>query len=330
MNLEKIETRTSVKELYRILGQEAIMEFYFGEKIDLRKKYKNPFRNDSQPGCHFRWSQSGNLLFYDYATEKVYYNALDIAMLASGYEYPDILFKIESDFQLKNLDYSDRKQLLLEAKEFIAPEVKPATIKVKMMPFNKTDLAYWSQFGITPAILKFYDVRKVDKAWINDELWYINNQHDPCYRYKEKDRFKLYRPVSKIKTKWRSTYFGGILEGYEQLPHRGTQLIITKGLKDVMTFHSLGINAVAVRSENTPMSQNAFELLRNRFDKLYLWFDADDAGVAGCTKMQEMYGIPCLFHDGKWGKDPSDIYKKHGKEKLIEICEHLGILSKKP
>jgi len=326
MNLEAIETKTNTDELYKILGQEAIMEFYFGDKIDLRKKYVNPFRNDSKPGCHFKWSQTGNLYFYDYATERVFYTALDIAMLATGYGYPDILYKIESDFQIKHLDYSNRKKLLLEAKEQVIPEVKPATIKVKVTKFSQLDLNYWGQFGITPSILRFFDVRRVDKAWINDELWYIDNDHDPCYRYKEKDRFKLYRPLSKTKTKWRSTYFGGILEGYTQLPHKGTQLIITKGLKDVMMFHSLGINAVAVRSENTPMSKNAFELLKNRFDRLFLWFDADEAGIIGCKKMQDMYNIPCVYHDPVWGKDPSDIYKNHGKEKLLELCKQLEIL----
>ncbi len=326
MNLEAIEIKTSTEELYKILGQQAIMEFYFGDKIDLRKKYKNPFRNDSKPGCHFKWSQTGNLYFYDYATEKVFYTALDIAMLATAYGYPDILYKIESDFQIKHLDYSNRKKLILEAKEQIVPEVKPAIIKVKVTKFTESDVIYWAQFGITPSILRFFDVRRVDKAWINDELWYIDNEYDPCYRYKEKDRFKLYRPLSKTKTKWRSTYFGGILEGYTQLPHKGTQLIITKGLKDVMMFHALGINAVAVRSENTPMSKNAFDLLKNRFDRLFLWFDADEAGIIGCKKMQDMYNIPCVYHDPVWGKDPSDIYKKHGKEKLLELCKQLEIL----
>jgi len=326
MNLDKIEVKTSIIELYKILGQETIMEFYFGDKIDLRKKYVNPFRNDSRPSCKFRWSQQGNLFFYDYATEKVAYGPMDIAMLATGYGYPDILYKIESDFQLTNLDYSDKKKLLLEAKEVKVPEVKPVNIKVKVTAFTKSDYDYWGQFGVTPSILKYYNVRRVDKAWISDGLWYINNEHDPCYRYKEKDRFKLYRPLAKATNKWRSTYFGGILEGYTQLPHKGTQLIITKGLKDVMTLHSLGINAVAVRSETTPITDNAYNLLKNRFDRIFLWFDADEAGFAGCIKMRDLHGIPCLFHDGSLGKDPSDIYKAHGKEKLIEICKQLEIL----
>ena len=46
-----------------------------------------------------------------------------------------------------------------------------------------------------------------------------------------------------------------MLEGYTQLPHKGSILVITKGTKDVMTLHSIGVNAVAVRSETTPISE---------------------------------------------------------------------------
>lgn len=326
MNLEDIETSVSISMLYKIIGQERIMSYYFKQDISLTKRYRNPFRDDSTPGCFFKWSKNGNLYFMDYATAQVGYSPLDIAMLVTGYEFPDILYKIESDFQLKNLNLSDRNKLILEAKEIIVPEVKPAIIKVKVTPFLKADLQYWEQFGITKTILDYYDVRKVDRAWINDDLWYINNSFDPCYRYKEKDRFKLYRPFADKRVKFRTNYFGGILEGYTQLPTKGSNLVITKGSKDVMTLHSLGINAVAVRSENTPMSENAYEILKHRFENLYLWFDADEAGFNGAKKMSEKFNIPFLQHDGELGKDPSDVYKNHGKEKLLEICKTLTII----
>ena len=158
---------------------------------------------------------------------------------------------------------------------------------------------------------------------------YVKNNDDPCYRYKEKDKFKLYRPLAKKKElKFRTNFFGGILEGYEQLPHRGKLLIVTKSRKDVMTLHSLGYNAVSVRSENTPMSENAFELLKHRFEQIILWFDPDSAGIQGASKMQKLYGLPLFNYDGKYGKDPSDIYRDNGVNKLIEICKQLEIVLK--
>lgn len=326
MDLNSLEVKPNTALLYSLIGQERLMNFYFNDEIKLGKKYVNPFRDDTNASCVFKWSNTGNLYFVDYATEKVYYGPIEVAMLRTGYSFPEILYKIESDFQLANLNLEDRKKLEIETKSTIIPEVKPATIKVKLAKFTKKDLKYWEQFGITPTILDFYDVRKVEKAWISNEIWYLDNDFDPCYRYKEKDKFKLYRPFANKKNKFRSTYFGGILEGYTQLPHKGNILVITKGLKDVMTLCSLGINAVAVRSENTPISENAYEILRNRFTNIYIWFDADKAGDIGSEKMSKKYNIPSLSHSGELGKDPSDIVKNHGKQKLIELCQQLEIL----
>lgn len=319
MNLDELEIRPSVKELYRLLGQERIMSFYINDSIVFGKRYVNPFRDDKNAGCYFRRTSQGNIYFVDYATKQVYYNPIDVASLATGYDYPDILYKIESDFKIKNLKLEDKRKLELEAKNFEQAEIKPASIKVTLKKFNKKDLEYWNQFNINETILKFYNVRKVDKAWINDQLWYMDNDIDPCYRYKEKDKFKLYRPFADKRLKFRTNYFGGLLEGYAQLPHKGDILIITKSSKDVMTLHSIGINAVAVRSENTPISLNAYNLLKERFNKMYVWFDPDEAGSVGCQKIHELYKLPIISHDISLGKDPSDIVKEHGTQVLIDL-----------
>jgi hypothetical protein len=321
MNLDELEIRPSVNQLYAILGQERIMSFYFHDLIVMNKRYSNPFRDDSNPGCFFKWSKIGNLYFVDYATQKIYYNPIDIACMRTGYGYPDILYKIEADFNIKNLNLEDKKQLELETSAFQKPEMKPATIKVSVSKFNKKDYDYWNQFGINDKILSFYNVKKVSKVWIAEQLWYIHNDSDPCYRYVEKEKFKIYRPLADKKNKFRTNYFGGLLEGYTQLPHKGELLIITKGLKDVMTLHSLGINAVAVRSENTPVSENAFNLLKNRFDKIIVWFDADEAGIIGAHKLSTMYNLPVIYHNKELGKDPSEIYRNFGKEIILKIIK---------
>ena len=321
MNLNELEIRPNIQQLYHILGQHRIMSFYFQDEIVMGRRYCNPFRDDGNPSCFFKWSKVGNLYFIDYATQKIYYNPIDVACMRTGYGYPDILYKIEADFKIKQLNLEDKKQLELETSTFKKPELKPATIKVSTTKFNKKDLEYWKQFGITPSILSFYNVKKVSKAWISENLWYISNDIDPCYRYKEKDKFKIYRPFADKKNKFRTNYFGGILEGYEQLPHKGELLIITKGLKDVMTLHSMGLNAVAVRSENTPVSENAFNLLNNRFEKILIWFDADEAGIAGAEKLSQMYNLPCIFHERELGKDPSEIFVNNGKETILNIIK---------
>lgn len=319
MNLELIESCVSAEKLYELVSEEAIFSYYLNVEIRPSKKYVNPFRNDGHAGCFFMRGPSGTLLFVDFASsDKTHYNAIDIAKLATGInDYRKVVIRIKNDLLFKKTT-TEAITKSLDSKNKIVAYNHRSDIKVKLTKFNKSDFDYWEAFGITEEILKFYDVKKVHTAWINGVSWYLYSNIDPCYRYKEKGRFKLYRPLtSNKKNKFRSNLFGGILEGYNQLPQSGEKLIITKGRKDVMTLHSIGINAVAVRSENTPISQNAFDLLKERFNEIYLWFDADEAGINGAAKMSNVFKIPMITHDAKFGKDPSDIYKAKGKSFLI-------------
>lgn len=318
MNIHEIETFTTVQRIYDLVGQEAIMSTYCYPVV-IGKRYVNPFRDDRNASCFYKWTSKGNLYFVDYATEQVYFSALDIAQLKTGYGFPDILYKIESDFQLNSLTMDELRSLRLAEKPPV--EVTPSDIKTTVTYFKTTDFKYWHQFGVTPEILDFYEVRKVDKAWINGKLWYIKNDIDPCYRYTEKGKTKLYRPLASKKNKFRSNFFGGILEGWNQLPPTGDELIVTKGRKDCMTLYGCGVNAVAVRSENTPISQNAFNLLKDRFKRIRLWYDNDEAGQIGCRKMAEMYGLECIIHSKDLPKDPSDIYKEMGKQAILDIIK---------
>lgn len=318
MNIHEIETFTTVQRIYDLIGQEAIMSTYLYPVV-IGKRYVNPFRDDRNASCFFKWTNKGNLYFVDYATEQVYFSALDVAQLKTGYGFPDILYKIESDFQLKSLTMEELRSLRVNEKPPV--EVTPSIIETKVTYFKTRDFDYWKQFGSTPDILQFYEVRKVEKAWINGKLWYLKNDIDPCYRYIEKGKTKLYRPFANKKNKFRSNFFGGILEGWNQLPPTGDELIVTKGRKDVMTLYSCKIAALAVRSENTPISQNAFDLLKDRFKRIRLWYDNDEAGQIGCKKMAEIYGLECIIHSKDLPKDPSDIYRDLGKQAILDIIK---------
>lgn len=319
MNVDQIETRSTVKKLYDLIGQEQIMTLYLAP-VTIGKRYVNPFRDDRNASCFFKWTAKGNLYFVDYATEQVYFSPLDIAQIKTGYGFPDILYKIESDFQLNSLSFDEIKSLRINEQPPV--QVTPSDIKTTVTYFKTIDFKYWSQYGITPEILEFYEVRKVEKAWINGKLWYIRNDFDPCYRYQEKGKTKLYRPLTSKKNKWRSNFFGGMLEGWNQLPPFGDELIISKSRKDCMALFGCGISAVAVRSENTPLSLNAFNLLKDRFKRIRLWYDNDEAGQIGCQKMVDLYGLECISHSRDLPKDPSDIIKSLGKEIIFEILNN--------
>lgn len=321
MNLFNLEYDVTLEEILKSVSEEQIFSYYMNIDVNFKKKYTNPFRDDTHPNCFFKVSKSGILYFVDYGyPDNSYLNAVEVVMMRYGCSYRKALSHIKTDL-LCNFAANSKQIIQKTVINKEAFNTSSTEIKISLTKFKQSDVDYWESFGVTKETLKRYNVRKVDKVWINDRLWYLYNDLDPCYRYKEKNRFKLYRPLATKKNKFRSNLYGGILEGYTQLPDSGNTLIITKSSKDVMTLASLGFNAVAVRSESTPLSENAYNILKERFKKIFLWFDPDNAGVAGASKMSEKYNLPMFTHDISFGKDASDIYKNKGKTFLVKLIK---------
>jgi hypothetical protein len=320
MELDNIRLRVTKEMLYAKFSQEQIMEFYFGEAIKLKQKYKNPFRNDKFATCPFFYKKNGQLVFMDFSVGKPL-TCIDMAELRHGRPvgYQEIYYEMSN---LKLIDVP--RPTIQFNKEDVLNET---VIKVEVMPYDQRDLEYWAQFNISLSTLKHFNVRRVRRAWINGQLRYINLDRDRCYRYVEGDRFKLYRPHNK-KMKFRNNYVHEY-EGLNQLPLTGNLLVITKSMKDIMTLHSIGITAVCPHSESAILSPESIEEFVYRFQKVCIWYDADPTGQAKSLEMHALYkhqGVERLSHDAVLGKDVSDIVKEHGIEKLKEVCKQLEIV----
>src|SRR6188768_3818331 len=155
-------------------------------------------------------------------------------------------------------------------------------IRIKSRPFNEKDLTYWKQFGVTLALLIYYRVFAVAMYWT-----YIT-QSEPrfprgqCYAYLINKHYKLYGPFETPDFKFRTNYDDDDLEGHQQLLFNSDLLIITKALKDVMMFRSLGYEAVASRGENTMVPEHFIELYKSRYKYIVVFMDND-----GKTKAAE-------------------------------------------
>lgn len=308
---------------------EYIYQYYFPEEIKTSKYYINPLReDDTNPGCFFTYL--GNELFFvDFAYNPTHIDCFKFIQNFYNLSFYETLVKISKDLNL-NLH---KPSVLFEKNTEFKKDIKnveikidkvyksPSIIKVITRNFNKTDLDYWSQFGITESTLKFFNVKAVERAWINNNLYYYNKSYDPAYRYREKDSFKIYRPFAYKKLKWRSNMSGGILECWDQLPDSGDILIITKSKKDVMTLYEAGYNAIAVKAESVIVSENSAELLNSRFSNIYTWFDNDDTGNKFSEIQNEKYGWKTLVFPKEYPKDPSDFVKKYDLNKLKEFIK---------
>lgn len=259
----KLTFKISKEYILSQYSQIHIIEQYFPSGIVIGTKYTNPFRNDKHKGCYFAYDVNGNLKFYDWATEKVSYDCFDIVMLALNCSFEEALLAIVKNVKPSFVNITNEKKKEL------------SEIKVRTCPFDKEDLDYWGQFDINEDILNYFNVRKCSRVWINGEIW-TKGELDPVYRYKQKNQIKIYRPFAKKENKFRNNYYGGLVDGYLQLPYKGDVVFIQKAMKETMSMYANGYSAIGVRSETTLISQNLFNILQKRFQYIIPYMDNDE------------------------------------------------------
>jgi DNA primase len=117
------------------------------------------------------------------------------------------------------------------------------------------------------------------------------------------------------------------IQGSQQLSLTVDYLVITSSLKDIMAFNKLGfkdIECIAPDSENTMIKEQSINKLKEKYKKICVLFDNDEAGINSMKKYKERYNLDFIILDME--KDVSDAIKVHGIEKVKE--EVLLLLNK--
>jgi hypothetical protein len=314
-------------EILRRITQEQIYQYYFPGVISMRKKYINPLREeDKNPGAEFKY-MGDTLMFVDFANNPTHVDCFKFIQDYHKLSFWDTLTQISKNFNLgvhKITTLFEVNEPLLsnpsKIEIHLEKEIKKETvIKVINRAFTAFDYDYWYQFKIMPTTLEYFNVRAVEESWIDGFLYHRYSIKDPSYRYREKDAFKIYRPLANKRYKWRTNMSGGILEGWEQLPKDGEKLFITKSRKDMMTLYEAGLPAVAVKAESVIVSENAAKLLSNRFENIYSFFDNDDTGKKFSEVQSEKYNWENIVIPDHFPKDPSDFAKKYSIRELLNL-----------
>lgn len=322
-------------DIFDYVSQEDVFNRYWF-KVDLKTKYINPLRpGDKKPGCIYSYNK-GNLHFIDWgASPRTHYSCIDIITQLYNCDFKNAINIIKKDFNInysptsfnKTRDVSIKK---IENKVSFNQEItkEPCKINFIRQDFNQIDFNFWNQYGISFNTLNKYNVNAARISFINDKIYHLYTNADPQYVYTEKDELhKIYRPRSNKSTKWRTNYRGGILEGYQLLPEKGLDLFITKSLKDVMVLYELGFNAVAVKSETSLASNNAMNILKNRFENIIVFFDNDETGLNSMKKFASEYNVKTIHIPKNLNtKDISDFVKKYNKPNGIKFINESKVL----
>lgn len=324
MNLEFSVFKPRITKEYlfsRGVNQESIMQYYLGIEVNSKKLFTSKFRSDNHVTCSLYKSKSGILYCHDFATNE-HINCFEVVMRLYNCNYYKALDIIATDFGLK--EGTTPSNIIT-----YVPEIKETTksnIQVQIKKFTDKELEWWKSFGIDKKLLKKYHVYSIEHVFLNGELKFSSSINHPIYGYyfgKDKDgkeKWKIYFP-SRDSFRFLNSLSKKTLQGYKQLPKEGDILIITKSMKDCLTFNKLNLPAVSPNSETLFISDKQLDEFKKRFKYIIVIYDQDRPGKYNMAKIRHDYPELHYFLIPKqYGcKDISDLVKKYGIEKVKEL-----------
>lgn len=326
-NFDNASLQITKEEILKYITELQILERYCSNYKSLDSSFKSEFYNDKNASCRIVISASGIPYYKDYGNGD-YFLAFDYVSRKYGANYHETCNIIANDFGLKRTNLNVTPQLLLANDTPKLVKTK-SNIQVIVKPFSLIDYEYWNQYGISLTTLQFFNVKAVSHVYLHkrDKHYIFEYKNSsPLYSYKffknNTEYFKIYNPYSTTKEgKWLSNVGSDCLGGYDQLPETGDLLILTKSLKDTMSYFELGYNAVSFQAESNKISKKSWDELSKRFKRIVLNFDNDEAGKEATDKFLLEHPINCYFIDGGC-KDLSDYIKKHSLKKAEKLIKN--------
>lgn len=327
LELRPVPEKLSQEVLLKYNSEETYMEHYLG--IPVKKGlFKSPLRRDNTPTCSFYRDSCGRLIFKDFRGD-FYGNFIEVVKYKYGVSYPKALAIIANDFGIKqNPELKVNKSCIKEYSNNKLEKSEESIIKVKIKDFTEEELDWWRSYGITLNTLKKFFVFSCEIVFLNDQIYSYSSStsFNFGYFYPSKDNnkqyWRVYYPQNR-KYRFISNWNKTMIQGIHMMPKSGEFLVITKSMKDVMLCYELGIPAIAPNSENLFITDSQWDNIVIKFKHIFLLYDTDSAGVANSKRIKKKFPkIQVLLIPRKYkAKDITDLYKKLGTEKMLNLVE---------
>lgn len=327
LELRPVPEKLSQEVLLKYNSEETYMEHYLG--IPVKKGlFKSPLRRDNTPTCSFYRDSCGRLIFKDFRGD-FYGNFIEVVKYKYGVSYPKALAIIANDFGIKqNPELKVNKSCIKEYSNNKLEKSEESIIKVKIKDFTEEELDWWRSYGITLNTLKKFFVFSCKIVFLNDQIYSYSSStsFNFGYFYPSKDNnkqyWRIYYPQNR-KYRFISNWNKTMIQGIHMMPKSGEFLVITKSMKDVMLCYELGIPAIAPNSENLFITDSQWDNIVIKFKHIFLLYDTDLAGVANSKRIKKKFPkIQVLLIPRKYkAKDITDLYKKLGTEKMLNLVE---------
>lgn len=317
--------RISKELILSRFSEEQLMEYYLHLPVK-KGLFRSPLRKDRQPTCSFYRNSSGTLIFKDFATGQ-HLNVFGVVQEIFRCDYFEALRIIANDMGIVRDKTLQKNPGKINENPTKINDKEMSKIQVEIQDFTNLEIKWWGKYGITPEILKKFDVYSCKHIFLNDSLCAKSQQHCPIFGYygKKYQGIELWRCYFPKRTSFRfiSNWPSKKIQGYDQLPKAGKLLVITKSMKDIMCLYSCGITACAPNSENLFISDNVLCDLKSRFKHIVIFYDNDRPGLYNMAKIRREHPeLVYISIPREYGsKDISDFYRDHGREETLKLIK---------
>lgn len=330
--------KLSWQTLQKYTDDYSIYRHYVGT-FKLGENFKSPFGGDHKPSfCLYYIKSDGKIIWKDHR-DGTSGNIIQFLQRTKMLSYRQALVKIAADMGVAdNFDISEAelKGHSIPEKVVHYPISKrkleaslEKQIGIKSREWNKKDLYFWRQFGITRRTLINYRITPISHIFYSGNPTKADNYAYSFREFKDdEESLTIYQPYNLNGYKWRKSHGASVWYGWDQLPKTGKRLIITKSMKDIMSItENTEYACTGLQGETVNPKMSVIMELRQRFDEIYLLYDNDfdkeqNWGRIAGEKLAEQFGfIQIEIPDEYKCKDFSDLVKQYGIDKAKEILE---------
>jgi len=341
MVVGKTSTSISISELFEKYKETEILSAVFPEITAIPCTICSPLRKDSNPSFYIYMDDNKHVKFKDFGSSDCRGGLLDLLCKYWSCSFRQVFDKILKVMQKQ--EGSDVEMKFRQVRTLTRKEADELTqIQVAVRPWKDYDYEYWASYGIERQWLRYVDIHPISHKIITKKdpttgkakkYIFPADRYAYCFcEYKDgRLSLKIYQPFNTKGYKWCSRMDASVWSLWTKIPEKGDNLIIGSSTKDCLNIScQLHIPAICMQGEGYQPKPQIMEELKRRYKNIIVFYDNDytkdeNPGRTDSIRLAETYGLKRVEIPEAFGaKDPSDLFKKYGKEKYLEIMH--GIL----
>lgn len=332
MAISKGKSSVSLDDILSKVTEADILSYYLGVTT-VPTIINSPLRKDNRPSFGLYSPNGKRIYFVDFAT-KDRGGLFDLLGQMWNCSYKEVLTRINEDIS-KFCSGANIHSYTPCAVRSTNSYNKNTDLQCKIRDWRDYDIEYWASYGITLDWLKYAEVYPIShKIVIKDGHRYVFGADKYAYAYVEhkegKVTLKIYQPFNKNGYKWSSNIDRSVWSLWTKIPKYGTNLIISSSVKDCLNIMcNLKIPSICLQGEGYLPKSHIMEELKSRYKNIIVFFDNDftnsnNPGHNDAKKLSEEYNLKMVEIPKEYeSKDPSDLFKKYGKDRYLVIMNEI-------